>query len=118
MSFRKWVPTFHARITFLSILMLSSLLIRLCDLKALEVGPLVEDLAMFVKFRWLKQPCSTIKAWLSASDRLIVAASIFPLSFRILHATNEDISYPFGFVVLPYVACTRQVRQCSPELFE
>ena len=94
----------------LSMLWLGCFLIWLCELKDLKILNvrqfLVVKKAFFInqglveRFRWAYRG----------------REKSFPLGFRILHFTNGDILYPFRFVILVYVAGTRQYRQCSPEL--
>ena len=82
-----------------SMFRLGSFLIWLWLLKDLKVFPLVDDRDIFVNFWWLKYPFSSIKAWLSASDGLMVADSSFlwvsvffilQMKLSLIHSASSD----------------------------
>ena len=82
-----------------SMFRLGSFLIWLWLMKDLKVVPLVDDRDIFVNFWWLKSPFSSIKAWLSAFDGLMVADSSFlwvsvffilQMKMSLIHSASSD----------------------------
>ena len=93
------------------------LLIWLWLLKDLKVVPLVDDRSMFVNLWWLKNPFSSINAWLSASVGLMVAESnflcvsvffILLMKMFLIHSASSD-----SFILHVLARFVRAPQNCS-----